>query len=67
MLKITIKVKENKEGLVGVAIKQISEREFEKATQNEKIIASNIKNAIEDGIKEVSMKYGKDLENEKES
>ena len=52
MLKITIKIDEKEEGKISLGIKQISEKDFEKASQNEKIIASQIKNGIEDALKD---------------
>ena len=59
MLKITIKVEEKEEGKLNIGLKQISEKEFEKATQNEKIIASEIKMSIEDALKNIVEKEGK--------
>lgn len=56
MLKIVIKIEEKEEGSVSVGLKKISQKEFDKASRNEKIIASSIKDAIEAGIKDVSDK-----------
>lgn len=62
MLKIVIQVKEKEENKVQVAIKQISEKEFNSSTQNEKITASEIKLAIEEAIKENNLKNKKEEE-----
>lgn len=53
MLKIVIKIKEEDENKLNIAIKQISEKEFNSSTQNEKITASEIKTALENAIKEL--------------
>lgn len=53
MLKIVIKIKEESENKLNIAIKQISEKEFNSSTQNEKITASEIKTALENAIKEL--------------
>lgn len=53
MLKIVIKIKEESENKLNIAIKQISEKEFNSSTQNEKITASEIKIALENAIKEL--------------
>ena len=47
MLKITIQIKEQEENKIHVGIKQISEKEFNSASQLEKVAASEIKNAVE--------------------
>lgn len=62
MLKIVIQVKEKEENKVQVAIKQVSEKEFNSSTQNEKITASEIKLAIEEAIKENNLKNKKEEE-----
>ena len=60
MLKIVVQVKEKEKDKVFVGIKQISQKEYEKSTQNEKITASGIRNAIE------AMIFGMSAENKKE-
>ena len=50
MLKIVVQIEEKDENQVFVGIKQISKREFDKSTQNEKMTASQIKNAIEESV-----------------
>lgn len=67
MLKIIIQIKEESENNVKVGIKQISEKEFNKSTQNEKITASEIKNAIEAAIYMLKNSKKEGEENEKES
>lgn len=62
MLKIVIQVKEKEENKVQVAIKQVSEKEFNSSTQNEKITASEIKLAIEEAIKKNNLKNKKEEE-----
>lgn len=59
MLKIVIKVKEEEENKINISIKQISEKEFNSSTQNEKIAASEIKTALEYAIKDLKKKEGK--------
>ncbi len=60
MLKIVVQVKEKEKDKVFVGIKQISEKEFNNSTQNEKVAASQIRNAIE------AMIFGMNTENKKE-
>lgn len=59
MLKIVIKVKEEEENKINISIKQISEKEYNSSTQNEKITASEIKTALEYTIKDLKKKEGK--------
>lgn len=47
MLKLVIQIKESKEGRMNIGLKKISEKEYNSSTQLEKILASQIKNAIE--------------------
>lgn len=63
MLKITIQVKEKEENKIHVGIKKISEKEFNSASQLEKITASEIKAAIEAALMSLksNMKEGKEL------
>ena len=50
MLKITIQVKEKEENKINVGIKKINEKEFNSSTNLEKLVASEIKLAIEAAI-----------------
>ena len=47
MLKLTIQIKECEENKINVGIKQLTEKEFNSSSRLEKITASEIKNAIE--------------------
>lgn len=60
MLKIVIKVEEKEENKVSVSIKQISKKEFDSSTQNEKIAASELKTALEYAIQELKNKTKKE-------
>ena len=60
MLKIVVQIKEKKDNNVFVGIKQITEKEFNNSTQNEKVAASQIKGAIE------AMIFSLSAENKKE-
>ena len=51
MLKLTLQIEEKEENQVHVRIKQISKKEFDSSTQNEKITASEIKHSIDYAIK----------------
>lgn len=62
MLKIVIQIKEEEENKLKIGIKQITEKEFNSSTQNEKITASEIKMAIEEAIKEIKLKNKKEEE-----
>lgn len=62
MLKIVIQIKEVEENKIKVGIKQITEKEFNSSTQNEKITASEIKMTIEEVIKEMKLKNKKEEE-----
>lgn len=68
MLKIVIQIKEKSEDNVSVAIKQITEKEFNNSSKLEKITASEIKCAIEAAIFKLKQENKKEgNENEKES
>lgn len=62
MLKIVIQIKEEEENKIKIGIKQLSEKEFNSSSQNEKITASEIKMAIEKTIKEMKLKNKKEEE-----
>lgn len=62
MLKLTLQIEEKEENQVHVRIKQISKKEFDSSTQNEKITASEIKHAIDYAIKELKEKNKKEEE-----
>lgn len=62
MLKLTLQIEEKEENQVHVRIKQISKKEFDSSTQNEKITASEIKHAIDYAIKELKEKTKKEEE-----
>ena len=47
MLKLVIQIKESKDQRMNIGMKKISEKEFNSSTQLEKVLASQIKAAIE--------------------
>lgn len=62
MLKITLQIEEKEKNQIHIGIKQISKKEFDSSTQNEKITASEIKQAIDYAIKELKTKTKKEEE-----
>lgn len=59
MLKLVIKIKEEAENKLQIGIKQLSEKEFNSSTLNEKIAASELKTAIDFVIKNLKNKEEK--------
>lgn len=53
MLKLVIQIKESKDQRMNIGMKKISEKEFNSSTQLEKILASQIKGAIEAEITKI--------------
>lgn len=59
MLKLVIKIKEEAENKLQIGIKQLTEKEFNSSTLNEKIAASELKTAIDFAIKNLKNKEEK--------
>ena len=59
MLKLVIKIKEEAENKLQIGIKQLTEKEFNSSTLNEKIAASELKTAIDFVIKNLKNKEEK--------
>lgn len=53
MLKLVIQIKESKDQRMNIGMKKISEKDFNSSTQLEKILASQIKGAIEAEITKI--------------
>lgn len=53
MLKLVIQIKESKDQRMNIGMKKISEKEFNSSTQLEKILASQIKAAIEAEVSKI--------------
>lgn len=66
MLKITIQVKEKEENKINVGIKKINEKEFNSSTNLEKLVASEIKSAIDAVIYNLSTNHEIKKDNMKE-
>ena len=66
MLKITIQVKEKEENKINVGIKKINEKEFNSSTTLEKLVASEIKLAIDAVIYNLSTNHEIKKDNMKE-
>lgn len=66
MLKITIQVKEKEENKINVGIKKINEKEFNSSTNLEKLVASEIKAAIDAVIYNLSTNHEIKKDNMKE-
>ena len=66
MLKITIQVKEKEENKINVGIKKINEKEFNSSTNLEKLVASEIKLAIDAVIYNLSTNHEIKKDNMKE-
>lgn len=62
MLKIILQIEEKEKNQIHIGIKQISKKEFDSSTQNEKITASEIKQVIDYAIKELKTKTKKEEE-----
>lgn len=56
MLKLTLRIRETKEGKIIIEMKQISEKEFLSSTQNEKIATAEIHQAIQTLISQIKEK-----------
>lgn len=56
MLKLVIKIKEEAENKLQIGIKQLTEKEFNSSTLNEKIAANELKTAIDFAIKNLKNK-----------
>ena len=59
MLKLVIKIKEEAENKLQIGIKQLTEKEFNSSTLNEKIAAIELKTAIDFVIKNLKNKEEK--------
>ena len=53
MLKLVIQIKESKDQRMNIGMKKISEKEFNSSTQLEKVLASQIKSAIEREVAQI--------------
>ena len=66
MLKITIQVKEKEKDKINVGIKKIGEKEFNSSSDLEKLVASEIKTAIDMVIYNLSTNHDIKKDNMKE-